>query len=70
MFTAHCAGCEVPRFGDVHLQPGDHLAVCFSDLLPEQMEVARAFIDHRSMQELRKKDYLTLFDCFHAFTDW
>ena len=69
MFTAHCNGCEVSRVGDVSLQPGDHLAVCFMDLTNEQMEVSSTYIDHRSMHDLRSKDYLTLFDCFDAFTD-
>ncbi len=69
MFTAHCTGCEVSRTGDLNLQPGDHLAVCFADLSAEQIEVAGTYIDHRSMQDLRSKDYLTLLDCFHAFTD-
>ena len=69
MYTAHCNGCEVSRVGDISLQPGDHLAVCFTNLTSEQMEVASTYIDHRSMHDLRSKDYLTLFDCFDAFTD-
>lgn len=69
MFTAHCNGCEVPRVGDISLQPGDHLAVCFTEFTKEQMEGAGSYIDHESMIDLKSKDYLTLFDCLDAFTN-
>ncbi len=69
MFTTHCSGCEVSRSGDLSLQPGDHIAVCFTDLSILQQDAAAASTDHKSMNDLRKNNYLTLQDCFDAFTD-
>ena len=69
MYTAHCSGCEVSRDHEVVLQPGDHLAVRFSDLSEEVMEGANKYVDHKSMEDCRQDSPLTLVDCFNAFMD-
>jgi len=70
LFTQHCPGCVLPRDGsEVSLQPGDHLAVQFVDLSKSQMELAPRVVDHNSMDLLRPSQPLTLYDCFHAFTE-
>ena len=70
LYTQHCAGCVLPRDGsEVSLQPGDHLAVQFVDLSDSQMELAPRVVDHRSMELLRPSQPLSLYDCFHAFTE-
>jgi len=70
LFTQHCPGCVLPRDGsEVSLQPGDHLAVQFVDLSESQMQLAPRVVDHNSMDLLRPSQPLTLYDCFHAFTE-
>jgi len=70
LYTQHCAGCVLPRDGsDISLQPGDHLAVQFFDLSESQMDLPLRFIDHSSVKLSRSSDPLTLYDCFHAFTE-
>ena len=70
LYTQHCAGCVLPRDGtDISLQPGDHLAVQFFDLSESQMELSLRFIDHTSLKLSRSTEPLSLYDCFHAFTE-
>jgi len=71
MYTQHCSGCELSREAEsLSLQPGDHLAVKYTDLTSLQMEQACLYVDDKSMEKLRPADPpLTLFDCFKAFTE-
>jgi len=70
LYTQHCTGCELPRdSSEISLQPGDHLAVHFTELTETQINFALRFIDHTSMQLQRSSDPLTLYDCFDAFAE-
>jgi len=70
LYTQHCAGCELPRdSSEIALQPGDHLAVQFFDLPKSQLESSPPFVDHSSMELRRPSEPLSLYDCFHAFTE-
>ena len=68
MFTAHCSGCELPREGQVSLQPGDHITVTFTGLTEGHLKAAGRHVQHSSMDQLRANVPLTLFNCFEAFT--
>ncbi|XP_064615104.1 uncharacterized protein LOC135479234 [Liolophura sinensis] len=65
-FTAHCTGCLVLRDSEVNLQPGDHLTITVSDLSGVQAPPTQ---DHKSMEKLRPRDPITIYDCFRAFTE-
>ena len=70
LYTEHCSGCELSREAvEVQLQPGDNLAVRFTELTPEQMDACYSYPNHKSMADLRSDEPLTLFDCFTAFTE-
>jgi hypothetical protein len=70
LYTQHCTGCELPRDGsEISLQPGDHLAVQFAELTNAQMDAAFRFVDHKSMEQLRSSEPLTLYDCLEAFAE-
>jgi len=68
LYTQHCNGCQLSREGMISLQPGDHLAIKFTDLNDEQMECTQKVVDHESMENLRPNEALSLFECFEAFT--
>ncbi|KAK7486496.1 hypothetical protein BaRGS_00022297 [Batillaria attramentaria] len=68
-YGAHCTGCEIPREGDVTLQPGDNMTVHFTELLPaDDVERANQVSDDKSLKHLRSRDPISIFDCFDAFT--
>ncbi|XP_013415343.1 uncharacterized protein LOC106177185 [Lingula anatina] len=69
MFTDHCRGCEIPREGEVHFAPSDHLAVRYTEISQDQLDTALHCLDHKSMELLRPNRPLTLFECFEAFTE-
>ena len=54
---------------EISLQPGDHLPVRFMGVNQDHLEAADSYICHKSMDEMRPDDPLTLLDCFNAFTD-
>ena len=70
LYTQHCTGCVLPRDGsEVSLQPADHLAVQFFDLSAAQLQLSPRYIDHSSVKLRRPTEPLSLYDCFHAFTE-
>lgn len=64
MYTAHCKGCQVPEEGDICLQTGDNLAICFTNTVIEIPAV-----EHHSLKDFRSQEQLSIYDCLDAFSE-
>ncbi|KAK3576537.1 hypothetical protein CHS0354_018043 [Potamilus streckersoni] len=68
LYMEHCSGCKVERDGNVYLRPGDHLTVSYGSISQEQKVAAQKCHSHKSLEDLRASEPLTLFDCFSCFS--